>query len=107
MQDANLMNGEDEEDYYNEYDEEEDEGADADEEEEARRVAITKVGNKYPEFAVAAELLDLLKAKYPQFGIDGERNIWIVKPAGSSRGRGIVLYRNLVQILDICKQKET
>ena len=100
------MGSEEDEDYYDEYGEE-DEEADADEEEKARKIAITKISNKYPEFAQACELLDLLKAKYPQFGIDGERNIWIVKPAGSSRGRGIVLYRNLVQILDICKQKET
>lgn len=48
-----------------------------------------------------------MKAKFPQFGIDGERNIWIVKPAGSSRGRGICLFRNLVEIIDLTKQIET
>lgn len=39
--------------------------------------------------------------------MDGERNIWILKPAGSSRGRGIVLYKNLVEILDLCKDINT
>ena len=53
------------------------------------------------------ELCGTLKEKFPQFGIDGERNIWIVKPAGSSRGRGICLFRNLVEILDLTKQIET
>jgi len=41
----------------------------------------------------------------PQFELDGERNIWIVKPAGSSRGRGIVLYKNLVEIMDVVSNK--
>ena len=44
---------------------------------------------------------------YPQFNMDGERNIWILKPAGRSRGRGIVLYKNLVEILDLCKDINT
>ena len=30
-----------------------------------------------------------------------------MKPAGSSRGRGIVLYKQLVEVLDLCKQKES
>jgi tubulin monoglycylase TTLL3/8 len=49
------------------------------------------------------EIIEQLKAKFPQFGIDGERNIWIVKPAGSSRGRGICLFKNLVEIIDLTK----
>ena len=48
-----------------------------------------------------------LRSKFPQMGIDGERNIWIVKPAGSSRGRGITLFKNLVEIIDLTKQIET
>jgi len=51
-------------------------------------------------------LLDELKSKFPQFSLNGERNIWIIKPAGSSRGRGILLYKNLVEILDHVKNKE-
>jgi tubulin monoglycylase TTLL3/8 len=53
------------------------------------------------------EVYELLKQKFPQLAIDGERNVWIVKPAGSSRGRGICLFKNLVEILDVCKQIET
>ena len=55
---------------------------------------------------MASDLLKILKEKFPQFSIDGEHNIWICKPAGSSRGRGIVLHKELVSILDIVKQKE-
>ena len=40
--------------------------------------------------------------RFPQTCIDGEKNIWIVKPAGSSRGRGIKLYKNLVEIMKHC-----
>lgn len=53
------------------------------------------------------EICNVLKAKFPQYSIDGERNIWIIKPAGSSRGRGICLLRNLVEIIDLTKQIET
>lgn len=62
-----------------------------------------KIGAKNPEFRQAVEVLSKLKQNFPQFGIDGERNIWIVKPAGSSRGRGICLFKQLVEILDVCK----
>jgi tubulin monoglycylase TTLL3/8 len=51
--------------------------------------------------------LEELKKKYPQFSLNGDKNIWIIKPAGSSRGRGIVLYKQLVEILDLCKSKES
>ena len=32
---------------------------------------------------------------WPQATMDGERNVWIVKPAGKSRGRGIKLFNHL------------
>ena len=36
-----------------------------------------------------------MKKTFPQTSINGESNIWILKPAQSSRGRGIVLMKNL------------
>jgi len=37
----------------------------------------------------------------------GINNIWILKPAGLSRGRGIIIHKNLVEILDHVKVKDT
>lgn len=48
-------------------------------------------------------MLEKLSQKFPQFFINGTDNIWIVKPAGLSRGRGIVCMKNLVEILDYTK----
>lgn len=44
--------------------------------------------------------LSRLSNKYPQFKINGVNNIWILKPAGLSRGRGIELYNHLEEIKD-------
>ncbi|KRX07850.1 hypothetical protein PPERSA_10134 [Pseudocohnilembus persalinus] len=35
----------------------------------------------------------------PQFSMNGDQNIWIVKPAGMSRGRGIKSFNDLEQLL--------
>jgi tubulin monoglycylase TTLL3/8 len=45
------------------------------------------------------EVLEQLKAKFPQFTLNGERNAWIVKPASLSRGRGISCHCDLDSIL--------
>ena len=50
-----------------------------------------QISEKSPVYSEVLEIIDLLKQKSPQFNMDGERNIWIMKPAGSSRGRGICL----------------
>lgn len=39
-----------------------------------------------------------LEKKFPQYKINGEKNIWIAKPAGLSRGRGIQVFSNLDEI---------
>lgn len=52
-------------------------------------------------------MLESLEKKYPQFPLTGLNNIWILKPAGLSRGRGIMCLNNLVEILDHVKLKES
>ena len=51
------------------------------------------------------ELLEGVKARYPQYELNGARNIWIVKPAGLSRGRGIHMFSDLKKLLDFIKGK--
>ena len=54
-----------------------------------------------------AAILEKLKEKYPQFEINGTNNIWIVKPAGLSRGRGICCYNNLSEIIENSQKEGT
>ncbi|ELT87730.1 hypothetical protein CAPTEDRAFT_181006, partial [Capitella teleta] len=55
--------------------------------------------------AEAAEIinrvLDKIRAKSPQFEIDGTKNVWIVKPGAKSRGRGIAIYNKLDEMLKL------
>lgn len=52
-------------------------------------------------FVAASEALEAIKARHPQFNIDGLQNIWVLKPAGKSRGRGIQLSARLEKILEV------
>merc|ERR1712110_951116 len=45
--------------------------------------------------------VERLRAKLPQFDLDGLQNIWVLKPAGKSRGRGIQLSARLEKILEV------
>ena len=45
-------------------------------------------------------VLAKLREKYPQFDLNGKDNIWILKPAGLSRGRGIEIYNHIEEIKD-------
>ena len=45
-------------------------------------------------------MLKQIKEKYPQYEMNGFKNMWIMKPGGLSRGRGIKLFKNLSKILD-------
>ena len=46
-----------------------------------------------------SEILKKLSQKFPQYVLGGNRNIWIVKPSGLSRGRGITCIDQLNDIL--------
>jgi tubulin monoglycylase TTLL3/8 len=48
-----------------------------------------------------------IEKHHPQHTLTGEQNIWIIKPAGLSRGRGICCYNNLGDILDHIRVKES
>jgi tubulin monoglycylase TTLL3/8 len=47
----------------------------------------------------AKELLGRLKSISPQFNINGNKNIWIMKPSGLSRGRGIKCTNSLSEVV--------
>ena len=49
-------------------------------------------------------LLRKIKEIQLQYEIDGKKNIWIMKPSGLSRGRGIKCFANLNEILQFIKK---
>jgi len=52
-------------------------------------------------------VLARLESLLPQFSMNQGNNIWIVKPAGLSRGRGIACHNSLPNLLDHIKIKES
>ena len=44
--------------------------------------------------------------KFPQFNINGQNNIWIVKPGQKSRGRGITVHRTYDSIIKTIKESK-
>ena len=94
------QNGEANNDKEDSEEESDEEDISDEDEDDAIDKAIIK---KFPEFKQVTKIIEDLKKTFPQTGINGEKNIWIIKPAQSSRGRGIVLMKNLVEIMEICK----
>jgi len=56
--------------------------------------------------AKGMEILKHLEKYRPQFCMEGQRNAWIVKPGGKSRGRGIRCFNSLKTILEYCRGAE-
>lgn len=54
----------------------------------------------------AYNTLQELKENFPQTEMNGSNNVWIVKPAGLSRGRGIKLFGSLPEINQQIRNKE-
>lgn len=52
-------------------------------------------------------ILERCDKKFPQYKINGDKNIWILKPAGLSRGRGIQVFSNLDDIRSHIYLKES
>lgn len=90
----------------NMYDEDED-ASETETETEEEEDPEEYLAKKHPEYKRAVKVLEELKAKFPQFNLNGEKNIWIIKPASMSRGRGIILFKSLIEILDHIGNKET
>jgi tubulin monoglycylase TTLL3/8 len=78
----------------------EDEGEEEsiDDEEEAVKLTPLEQECKYT--------LSKLEEKYPQTNMNGKKNIWIVKPAGLSRGRGIELFSSFHEIYHHLKTRD-
>eukprot|EP00440_Ansanella_granifera_P059211 gb/GFBE01064184.1/.p1 GENE.gb/GFBE01064184.1/~~gb/GFBE01064184.1/.p1 ORF type:complete len:820 (+),score=197.24 gb/GFBE01064184.1/:1-2460(+) len=78
-------------------DEDGDGGAEA-EQEEARPSRCEEDEALY---AAAHDVVEKLRQQLPQFSLDGHQNIWVLKPAGKSRGRGIQLSARLEKIQEV------
>lgn len=71
------------------------------------------IGNYYARYykdedliAIGSTLLENLQEFDPQYSINGNKNIWIVKPGHKSRGRNISLHTNLKDIYDFINTTE-
>ncbi|XP_051648742.1 tubulin tyrosine ligase 3-like isoform X1 [Manacus candei] len=53
------------------------------------------------------DLLRRLAEQLPQFGVEGDLNIWILKPSAKSRGRGIVCATRLEEVLQQARSRTT
>jgi hypothetical protein len=61
---------------------EQSESEEVSEDDEDEDAAIDRaIGKKYPEFKKCVQLIEDLKTQFPQTGLNGEKNIWIIKPA--------------------------
>ncbi len=54
----------------------------------------------------ADEVLREMRLKFAQYDLNGHRNLWIVKPAGLSRGRGIKIFDSVSEIMEYAHCRE-
>ena len=61
-------------------------------------------GGEFDELELeVVELLDKIRAEFPQTDMNGKENIWILKPTGLSRGRGVTLFSGFSSIINQIK----
>ncbi len=74
-------------------------------------IPVERQWNQNKDFApkqkMVSELLSTFEPTHPQYFMEGDKNVWILKPAGMSRGRGIFLADHLDHILDFVKTGQT
>lgn len=51
-------------------------------------------------------ILKKLKLQFTQFSMNGDQNLWIVKPGHASRARGIVVMNKYYDILKYIKESK-
>ena len=52
------------------------------------------------------KVLAKLKEQFPQYDMNGNKNLWIVKPGHASRGRGIMVLQKYNEILKYIKESK-
>jgi hypothetical protein len=50
------------------------------------------------------KVLNKMKGQFCQYDLNGDQNLWIVKPGHQSRGRGISVLSNYNEILQYIRQ---
>lgn len=64
-------------------------------------------GGEFDELELeVVELLDKIRAEFPQTDMNGKENIWILKPTGLSRGRGVTLFSGFSSIINQIKASQ-
>jgi hypothetical protein len=65
------------------------------------------LNTKYPlllEFT--KKIVKKLNKQFIQFKMNGDKNLWIIKPGHQSRGRGIVIMSNYYEILKYIRESK-
>lgn len=75
------------------------------EEDKLKNKEKLNLNTKYPLlFEFTKKVLNKLQKHFTQFNLNGDQNLWIVKPGHQSRGRGIVVLNNYNEILKYIRE---